>query len=184
MIKTKDEARLLILKEGICALFKTDIDSVVALWDVVDLPDRQPGERGFGKRVGAIWKWKNALPEEFPDEIFFGKIKGGAAALMSLDYLKNVHYKAYHRPVESCRDLAQRVYELVRLDPWETGPLRKESMERFGCTKSRFEGALKELQITLNIVRANDPGLERDTWVRFEDLYLEIIEEMRGGDGG
>jgi hypothetical protein len=57
-------------------------------------------------------------------------------------------------------------------------------MERFGCTKSRFEGALKELQITLNIVRANDPGLERDTWVRFEDLYLEIIEEMRGGDGG
>ena len=34
--------------------------------------------------------------------------------------------------------------------------------------------ALKELQITLNIVRSNDIDLERDTWVRFQEIYPEI----------
>ena len=27
------------------------------LWDVVDVPDRQPGEKGWGQKILAIWRW-------------------------------------------------------------------------------------------------------------------------------
>jgi hypothetical protein len=50
-------------------------------------------------------------------------------------------------------------------------------MEQFGCTKSQFDTALKELQVTLNIVRSNEPGVDRDTWVPFQEIYYEIYEE-------
>ncbi|MBL4575965.1 MAG: hypothetical protein JKY51_07690 [Opitutaceae bacterium] len=177
MIKTIDQARRFILAEKICTIFKSNLKEIKSLWDTVDLPDRQAGEGGWGEKIGAIWYWKNALPELFPNEIFYGKIRGGAAVLMSMAYLRESHYQAYHKPVEECRELSREIFELVRLEPYETGVLRRECLERFGCTKNRFDGALKELQITLNIVRSNEPGLERDTWLRFSDVYPDIQRE-------
>jgi hypothetical protein len=47
-------------------------------------------------------------------------------------------------------------------------------VEEFGCTKSQFDTALKNLQITMNIVRLNDPRAEQDTWVPFRELYLDV----------
>jgi hypothetical protein len=175
-IKTRHEVFDYIMREGICTLYKTGVPGVPSLWDVVDLPDTKPNGRGFGERVSAIWGWKDQLPQEFTEEIFYGKIKGGSAVLMSTDYLKNVHYPAHHRPVDSCRELARQIFELVRLDEWATGPLRRECMDRYRCTRSRFDGALKELQITLNMVRSNEPGTKRDTWLRFEEVYLDVLE--------
>ncbi len=176
MIKTIGQARKFILAEKICTLFKSNLKGVKSLWDVVDLPDRQKGEGGWGEKIGAIWHWKNALPEQFPDEIFYGKLRGGAAVLMSMDYLKEVHYEKYHKRMEECRELSQNIFDLVRLEPYETGVLRRECLERFGCTKSQFDGALKELQITLNIVRSNEPGLERDTWLSFTEVYPDSFK--------
>jgi hypothetical protein len=43
------------------------------------------GERGWGEKVMAIWRWKNELPAIYPEEIFYGKIPTGHAALMSMD---------------------------------------------------------------------------------------------------
>jgi hypothetical protein len=34
---------------------------------------------------------------------------------------------------------------------------------------------LQELQITLNIVRRNSLEDEKDTWVLFNDQYLEVV---------
>ena len=48
------------------------------------------------------------------------------------------------------------------------------AVEEFVCTKSQFDGALKKLQITMNIVRLNDPRAEQDTWVPFRELYLDV----------
>jgi hypothetical protein len=47
-------------------------------------------------------------------------------------------------------------------------------MKQFGCTKSQFDAALIELHVTLNIVRSNEAGVDRDTWLPFEEIYLEI----------
>jgi hypothetical protein len=35
----------------------------------------------------------------YPEEIFYGKIPGGRAALMSMDYLRVEHYPKHHRPL-------------------------------------------------------------------------------------
>jgi hypothetical protein len=47
-------------------------------------------------------------------------------------------------------------------------------MEAHGCSKSQFDTALKNLQISLNIARSNDPAIERDTWLKFQELYPDI----------
>ena len=62
----------------------------------------------------------------------------------------------------------------IRMEPWETGPLRKEVVEEMGCSKSQFDTALKNLQISMNIARSNDPSIERDTWLAFVELYPDI----------
>jgi hypothetical protein len=82
-----------------------------------------------------------------------------------------------HQDIGSCRRLAQQIYELIRFDSCETTELRRASMVQFGCTKSQFDTALKELQITLNIVRSNEPDIERDTWLLFQEIYYEIYKE-------
>ena len=51
------------------------------------------------------------------------------------------------------------------LEPVFTGPLRKRAIERLNCTKSQFDTVLKKLQISLNIVRYNDPSLTNDFWL-------------------
>ena len=63
------------------------------------------------------------------------------------------------------------------MEPWETGPLRNEVIEEFGCSKSQFDTALKNLQITMNIARSNDSEIERDTWLAFLELYPDIWYE-------
>ena len=41
--------------------------------------------------------------------------------------------------------------------------------------RNRFERALQELQITLNIARRNSLEDENDTWVLFSDQYLDMV---------
>ena len=65
---------------------------------------------------------------------------------------------------------------MIQAEPWETASLRNEMIEEYGCSKSQFDTALKNLQISLNIVRSNDPDIERDTWLTFQELYPEIWE--------
>jgi hypothetical protein len=50
-------------------------------------------------------------------------------------------------------------------------------MQEVGCTKSQFNTALKNLQITMNIVRLNDSRIEKDTWVPFKELYLNVWQQ-------
>lgn len=175
-IKTREQAFAYLQEVGICTLFSSKIATLPALWDVVDLPHRSGGDSKWGARIEAIWRWKNELPAAYPDAVFYGKIKGGLAVLMSMDHLREVHYPAAHRPVSACSDLAQKIYELIRLDPGETPELRAAAVERYRCTKSRFDTALKQLQITLNITRSNDPRDENDRWVAWSEQYPEIGE--------
>ena len=96
---------------------------------------------------------------------------------MTVDYLGRDHYPEYHKDIRDCRWLSQQIYESIRLDLCETGELRRDSIESFNCSKSQFDTALKELQITLNIARSNDIGVHRDTWLPFQEIYSEIYHE-------
>lgn len=176
MIKTFEEARLLIRELQICTIFESSKSGLPSLWEYVDLPEKQPGEDGWGEKITAVWDWKNRLPATFPDEIFYGKIKGGFAVLMTMDYLRDFHFASCHRSIAQLNPLAAYIFEKIRNEPWETTALRDEVMEAYGCSKSQFDTALKNLQISLNIVRSNDPGIERDTWLPFQEIYPEIWE--------
>ena len=174
MIKTFEEARFLIRELKICTIFESAKSGLPSLWEYVDLPEKQEGEKGWGQKVSAVWSWKNRLPAEFPDEIFYGKINGGFAVLMTMDYLRDVHFASSYKSVDQLNPLSATIFEKIRNEPWETTDLRKEVIEAYGCSKSQFDTALKNLQISLNIVRSNDPGIERDTWLTFEELYSYI----------
>jgi len=178
-VRTLREARAFVLEKGLCGIFSDDKSRMACLWNVVDLPGRQPGEGGWGQKVTSIWTWKNELPARYPAEIFYGKIPGGLAVLMSLKYLREVHYPKHHLPLRDCSPLAQRIYAALKLDPLTTPELREELGLTMRPEKSRFDRALKELQVTLNIARRNSLADESDTWVLFSEQYLDIAKPDR-----
>lgn len=170
-VTTIEEARDFVFDVKICAVLSGERQGLPSLWDAVDLPEKQPGEKGWGKKMTAVWTWKTQLPVLYPDEIFYGKIRGGTAVLMSMDYLREKHYAENFRDIHDCSRLAQNVFELIRLDRRGTTDLRRESIGRFGCSKGQFASALKELQITMNVVRSNEPDATCDIWVPFREVY-------------
>lgn len=174
MIKTLEQAYQFVKKVKICTIFESDKVDYPSLWEHVDLPNKQPGEKGWGEKMTAVWTWKNQLPSEYPTEIFYGKVKGGTAVLMEMNYMAREHFPKAYEDIQTQDELAQHIYSKVAVEPWDTTSLRKAAIEDTGCTKSRFDTALKNLQITLNIVRLNDAQIEKDTWVPFRELYLDI----------
>lgn len=170
-VTTIEEAYDFIQEKGICTIFSESVPGVLSFYDAVDLPERSGGRTKWGARMEAVWGWKTELPTLYPDDVYYGKIKGGHAVLMSMHFFREEHYPLNARPVSSCKPLARQLFEVVRLSPGTTAEVRREAMGRFGCTKSRFDSALKELQVTLNIVRLNEPNLKNDTWVPFDEVY-------------
>jgi hypothetical protein len=47
--------------------------------------------------------------------------------------------------------------------------------------RNRFDRALQELQVTLNIARRNSLEDENDTWVLFSDQYLDVVQTRTHG---
>lgn len=178
-VLTLEQARDFVLRENVVTVLSNKVPGVASLWDAVGLPDKQPGEGGWGRKMVAVWTWKTQLPASYPDEIYYGKIAGGVAVLMSLTHLRQKHYPENHRDLSRCSLLARSIYEIIRLDADQTGALRKKCLSKFGCTRAAFEKALKELQVTLNIVRSNAPEAINDTWLPFSELYLDIYNEQR-----
>tara|TARA_R110002096_G_scaffold42893_30_gene115420 strand:+ start:672 stop:1220 length:549 start_codon:yes stop_codon:yes gene_type:complete len=170
-VKTLEQAYDFVMEVKTCLIFGSKTSDLPSLWDVVDLPERQPGKKGWGEKIEAIWFWKNALPAQFPNEIFYGKLPGGLAMLMCLKHLHNTHYPEHHRAVSTCKPLAQRIYQLLRSEPYTTAELRRELSPSGSLSKSRVDTALVELQVTLNIVRSNAPELKKDTWLPFTEQY-------------
>jgi len=171
-IKTIEDARDFVKKVKICTVFPSDKVSHTSLYEHVDLPEKQPGESGWGERVEAVWPWKNQLPLEYPNEIYYGKIKGGFAVLMAMDYLESTHFPSAYKPVSSLNQLAQQIFEKIRIEPLTTSDLRNEIVHETGCSKSQFDTALKNLQISMNVVRDSDA--EQDTWLTFAEVYADI----------
>ncbi|MTI87930.1 MAG: hypothetical protein FH748_08180 [Balneolaceae bacterium] len=174
MIKTLEEAYRFVKKVKICTIFPTEKVEFTSLWENVDLPKKQTGEKGWGKRMSAVWTWKNQLPAEYPTEIFYGKIKSGLAVLMEMDYMAHDHFPRAYKDIQTQDQLTQFIHSKIVIEPWDTTTLRKATIQEIGCTKSQFDTALKKLQITLNIVRLNDSQIKRDTWVPFKELYLDV----------
>jgi len=176
MIRTFEEACEFVLEHKVCTVFGSKKSPYPSLWDNTDLSEKKPATGGWSPRVVAVWKWKTEIPQTFPDDIFYGKVPGGDAVLMEMEYFRTVHYPKNFQPVSELDTLAQGIFEFVRDEPSFTGDLRKQAMAELGCTKSQFDTALKKLQISLNIVRSNDPNIDNDLWLAFDEVHLDIVE--------
>lgn len=86
--------------------------------------------------------------------------------------LDEIHFSTAYKPVCALNQLAQQIFEKIRIEPWANGDLRKEMIHEVGCSKSQFDTALKNLQISLNVVR--DSAAEQDTWLTFQEVYTDI----------
>lgn len=162
------------MEKKVCTIFGSKKSPHPSLWDNVDLPERKKGDKGWGEKVTAIWTWKNELPATYPEEIFYGKVAGGDAVLVEMSYLRDTLYPEAKKEVAALNPLAQQIYRQVRIEPQYTGALRKLVQEETGCTKSRFDTALKHLQISLNITRSNDPAETNDFWMVFSEQYPDV----------
>lgn len=177
MIKTFDEAYQFVLDQKVCTVFGSKGSAHPSLWDHTGLSEAKPKAGGWSPRVQAVWDWKTRIPQTYPETIFYGKDPSGDAVLMEMQHFRSNHYPQAFRPVGELDPLAREVYELVRLEPAFTGPLRKRAAERLDCTKSQFDTALKKLQMSLNIVRSNDPKLKNDFWLPMREMHLDIVQQ-------
>jgi hypothetical protein len=170
------------MKVKVCTVFPSEKTEHTSLWENVDIPEKQPGEKGWGEKVSAVWSWKTRLPAEYPDDIYYGKIHGGLAVLMDMEYMTETHFPQAYKPVRKLNRLAQQINDFIEEQPWDTTTLRTMVMQEVGCSKSQFDSALKQLQISMNIVRLNDPAAEKDTWVPFRELYLDVWQRYVEGE--
>lgn len=176
MIKTFEEAVAFVLDNKICTVFGSKNSPHPSLWDSTGLSEKKPKAGGWSPKVVAVWDWKTRIPQTYPDQIFYGKVPGGDAALIEMQHFRSVHYPDNFQPVEELDELSQGVYELIRTEPGFTGPLRKRAIEKLSCTKSQFDTALKRLQVSINVVRSNDPALKNDFWLTMREAHVDIVE--------
>jgi len=178
MIRTFEEAYRFVLEQKVVTVFGSQKSPYPSLWDNTGLSERKPKAGGWSPKVAAVWDWKTRIPQTFPDSVFYGKVPGGDAMLMEMQHFRNVHYPDAFQPVSELDSLAQEVYDLIRMEPAFTGPLRKRAIAELACTKSQFETALKKLQVSLNIVRSNDPKIKNDFWLSMREMHLDIVSEQ------
>ncbi|WP_404309581.1 AlkZ-related protein [Neorhodopirellula lusitana] len=182
MISTFDEAYQFVLQRKVCTVFGSKYSPYPSLWDNTGLSEAKPESGGWSPKVKAVWDWKTRIPQTYPDTVFYGKVPGGDAVLMEMQHFRQTHYSQAYQPVSELDPLAQEVFELIRLEPNYTGPLRKRAIAGLVCTKSQFDTALKKLQVSLNIVRSNDPKRKNDFWLPMREVHLDIVREHESGD--
>ena len=175
VIKTFEDAYEFVMERKVCTVFGSQGSPYPSLWDNTQLSEKKPAAGGWSPKVLAVWDWKTRLPQTYPDAIFYGKVQGGDAVLMEMRHFRDEHYPAAYQPVSELDTLAQSVYQLICLEPNYTGPLRKQAMSSFGCTKSQFDSALKRLQVSLNIVRSNAIEHKNDFWLSMREVHLDIV---------
>jgi hypothetical protein len=177
-VQTLAEAREFVQRVGICTILENRRDALPSLWDAVDAPDKRPGEGGWGEKMGKVWRWKNELPLTYPDEIFYGKLKGGWAILCTMEHLAEL-YRQQYKPVERLSSTAQTLYEVIRQGPIPQKELRHAVDMDAKSDKSRFDRALMELQIAFQITRINTLDEGSGPWTTFAAQYPAFMRQMQ-----
>ncbi len=175
-VRTLEDAYRFVRSAGICFVFPNKNQQIASLWDVVDFPEKQPGEAGWGQKVSHVWSWKNRLPADYPDEIFYGKTKGGKTVLMTLEFLATEYYPEFHRPPAQCSPLARKILDLISIEPMTTGELRKAVIKGNPSFRAAFAKALIELQVTLNITRSTAPEVDVENWLPDREQSHAVIQ--------
>lgn len=172
-VRTIEDARRFVADVGVCTIFADRSGTLPSLWDAVDAPDKRSDEPGWGERMSKVWIWKNELPTLYPNEIYYGKLKGGRAILCTMPYARDL-YRTQHRSLKQVSATARDLYDVIQQGPIPNRELRYATGLDGKAGKYRFDRALMELQVAMLIVRSNQPGLEHDTWLPLEQQYPHL----------
>ncbi len=175
-LKTFDDAYRFVLEQKVCTVFGSKGSPYPSLWDNSGLSEAKPKAGGWSAKVMAVWDWKTRIPQTYPDEVFYGKVTGGDAVLIEMQHFRKEHFRQFYKPADQLGPLEQQIFEMICFEQGYTGEIRKRAMSRFDCAKSQFDTALKKLQISLNIVRSNDPRHKNDFWLSMREVHLELVE--------
>jgi endonuclease-8 len=177
-VRTLEDARKLVLKVGICGILGDPNGKLPTLWDAVAAPNAAHDQSAWSEKIQQVWAWRNELTARYPNEIFYGTIRGGRAVLMSMEKLREL-YARQHKPLDQCSGLAQQLFAIIAQGAIPTMPLRQAAGLTDRKSRSKFQRALQELQTTFNIARANRADAEGDLWVPFLDRYPQFAELPR-----
>jgi hypothetical protein len=172
-VRTLEQARDFVLRVGRCGVLHDPTGRLPTLWDALDFTATGPDQ--WGQKLARVWALRQQLAAAYPKQIFTGKIRGGRVVMMSMERLR-AEYARYHRPLEACSPLAQRLYALIARAPAATQALRQAAGLVTRKERGQFERALQELQSTFNIARspASDAS---DIWVPFLEQYPQFEGE-------
>ena len=67
--------------------------------------------------------------------------------------------------------------KVVAIWDWKTRIPQTYPSDVFYGKVQGGDAALKRLQVSLNIVRSNDPKLKNDFWIPMRELHLDIVED-------
>jgi hypothetical protein len=79
MIKTFEEARLLIRELKICTIFDSSKTELPSLWEHIDLPEKREGETGWGQKVTAQELYQDVWDLHVTED---GVLRGGTHKLL------------------------------------------------------------------------------------------------------
>ena len=181
-LHNEDQALEYVDKVGFCFLFGDQDVEIPTLWAAITGSRRDVPSDHFDADVGRTWEWKDSLPVR--GLIYYGKLLRAKPTLVSLGllpcfYALSPNYGELDDYLEQYRDgllslEARNVYEaLLKEGAMATSRLRQVvGLPGGGANARRFDRALAELQVGLQIVKVGISDANRWGYAYVYDLFL------------
>lgn len=189
-LRNEEQALRFVDQVGFCYLFGDQDVEIPTLWAAVCGSRRQSPTDHFDADVGRTWEWKDSLPVR--GLIYYGKLLRGKPTLVSLDllpcfYALSSNYGELDDYLEQYREgllsiEARNTYEvLLRDGAMATSRLRQlAGLPGGGVNARRFDRALAELQMGLQIVKVGISDANRWGYAYVYDLFLRRFPDVPG----
>ncbi len=174
---------------GFCLLFPVKGMELPSLWEAICGETRELPEHHDDVDLGYAWNWKDELPSR--GLVFYGKLLRKKATLVALDvlpyfYALSENYgdlEDYLIEYQEGRlsDEARRVYEaLLKRGALPTSHLRREAGLEGKANATRFDRAVRELQVGLKIVKTGISDASSWGYCYVYDVLLRRFPDLPG----
>ncbi len=189
-LRNEEQALQFVNEVGFCFLFGDQDVEIPTLWAAVTGSGRDVPNDHYDADVGRTWEWKDSLPVH--GLIYYGKLLRGKPTLVSLAllpcfYALSANYGELDDYLEQYRDgllsiEARNVYEvLLREGALATSRLRQlVGLPGGGTNARRFDRALAELQVNLQIAKVGISDANRWGYAYVYDLFLRRFPDVPG----
>lgn len=187
-VTSEEQALTFVNEVGFCFLFGDQSVEIPTLFSAVSGSRREMPNDHYDSDVGRTWDWKDSLPVR--GLVYYGKLLRGKPTLVSLELLPSFYalsdnygdlydYEELYREGKLSVE-AKAVYELLLNEgAMPTTHLRKKAgLWGGGAIARRFERAVAELQVGMQIVKVGIADCNRWGYAYVYDLFLRRFPEV------